>query len=166
MWATFGFQDCLACGVQTRVEFGLESGVACACSALLPPLHYVGSFMGVWVWRRRLVVHELIPLGWFEAMLLELGGGLRSFSDGWRRFLAASSMKPGDQMKKIGTHCQRFQSGGHGNGGVRTAVYVYSNPPRACQSPGRGRSGLRPSLPHAHLETGQYKNSLCLEAAQ
>ena len=30
---------------------------------------------------------------------------------------------------------------------------------------GSGRSGLTPSLPHAHLETGQYKNSLCLEAA-
>ena len=41
-------------------------------------------------------------------------------------------------------------------------------PPRACQSPqpGRGRSGLAPSLPQAHLETGQYKSSLCLEAAQ
>ena len=25
---------------------------------------------------------------------------------------------------------------------------------------------LIPSLPQAHLETGQYKNSLCLEAAQ
>ena len=32
--------------------------------------------------------------------------------------------------------------------------------------PGRGRSGLTPSLPQTHLETGQYKNSLCLEAAQ
>ena len=32
--------------------------------------------------------------------------------------------------------------------------------------PGRGRSGLTPSLPTAHLETGQYKHSLCLEAAQ
>ena len=31
---------------------------------------------------------------------------------------------------------------------------------------GSGRSGLTPSLPQAHLETGQYKNSLCLEAAQ
>ena len=32
--------------------------------------------------------------------------------------------------------------------------------------PGRGRSGLTPSLPTAQLETGQYKHSLCLEAAQ
>ena len=32
--------------------------------------------------------------------------------------------------------------------------------------PGRGRSGLTPSLPTAHLETAQYKHSLCLEAAQ
>ena len=31
---------------------------------------------------------------------------------------------------------------------------------------GSGRSGRTPSLPQAHLETGQYKNSLCLEAAQ
>lgn len=31
---------------------------------------------------------------------------------------------------------------------------------------GRGRSGHTPSLPKAHLETGQYKPSLCLEAAQ
>ena len=31
---------------------------------------------------------------------------------------------------------------------------------------GSGRSGLTPSLPQAHLETGQYKNSRCLEAAQ
>ena len=37
--------------------------------------------------------------------------------------------------------------------------------PVACQ-PGSGRSGLIPSLPQAHLETGQYKNSLCLETAQ
>ena len=42
-------------------------------------------------------------------------------------------------------------------------------PTRACQSPpstGSGRSGLTPYLPQAHLETGQNKNSLCLEAAQ
>ena len=37
--------------------------------------------------------------------------------------------------------------------------------PVACQ-PGSGRSGRIPSLPQAHLETGQYKNSLCPEAAQ
>ena len=30
--------------------------------------------------------------------------------------------------------------------------------------PGRGRSGLTPSLPTAHLETAQYKHSLCLAA--
>ena len=36
----------------------------------------------------------------------------------------------------------------------------------AASQPGRGRSGFTPSLPQAHLETGQYKNSLCLEAAQ
>ena len=31
---------------------------------------------------------------------------------------------------------------------------------------GSGRSGLTPSLPQTHLETGQYNNSLCPEAAQ
>ena len=36
----------------------------------------------------------------------------------------------------------------------------------ADSQPGKGRSGLTPSLPTAHLETGQYKHSLCLEAAQ
>ena len=36
----------------------------------------------------------------------------------------------------------------------------------AASQPGRGRSGFTHSLPQAHLETGQYKNSLCLEAAQ
>ena len=43
-------------------------------------------------------------------------------------------------------------------------------PPLPCQpvvcQPGSGRSGLIPSLPQAHLEIGQYKNSLCLEAPQ
>ena len=37
--------------------------------------------------------------------------------------------------------------------------------PVACQ-PGSGRSEPIPALPQAHLETGQYKNTLCLEAAQ
>ena len=95
VWATLGLQECLACGVQTGVEFSLESSVACVCSALLPPLHDVGSFMWVWVWRYRLVVHELVPSGWFEAMLLELGGCLCSFSDGWRRFLALELVEEG-----------------------------------------------------------------------
>ena len=38
--------------------------------------------------------------------------------------------------------------------------------PLAHASPCSGRSGFIPSLLQAHLETGQYKNSLCLEAAQ
>ena len=46
----------------------------------------------------------------------------------------------------------------------------FAHEPPLCLSvasqPGSGRSGLTPSLPQAHLETGQYKNSLCLEAAQ
>ena len=37
--------------------------------------------------------------------------------------------------------------------------------PVACQ-PGSGRSGLILSLPQAHLKTGQYKNSLCLETTR
>ncbi len=38
-------------------------------------------------------------------------------------------------------------------------------PSRANASqPGRGRSGLIPSLPKTHLETAKYRNSLCLEA--
>ena len=38
---------------------------------------------------------------------------------------------------------------------------------RAVDSqPGSGRCGLTPSLPKAHLETGQYKHSLCLGTAQ
>ena len=41
----------------------------------------------------------------------------------------------------------------------------------SCPTPARlcrpvGRSGLTPSLLKAHLDTGQYKNSLCLDAAQ
>ena len=47
----------------------------------------------------------------------------------------------------------------------------FAHEPRACQSPPSPveeglESGLKPSPPQAHLETGQYKNSLCLEAAQ
>ena len=45
-----------------------------------------------------------------------------------------------------------------------------STPAQLCRpgasQPSRGRSGLTPSLPKNKLETGQYKNSLCLEAAQ
>ena len=51
----------------------------------------------------------------------------------------------------------------------RSATSFRTRPPpclSVASQPGRGRSGLTPSLPHAHLETGHYKNSLCLEAAQ
>ena len=51
---------------------------------------------------------------------------------------------------------------------TRAPPFAHDPPP--CLSvpsqPSRGRSGLTPSLPQAHLETGQYKDSLCLEAAQ
>ena len=46
----------------------------------------------------------------------------------------------------------------------------FPTPAQLCRpvdsQPGRGRSGLTPSPPTAHLETGQYKHSLCLEAAR
>ena len=45
--------------------------------------------------RYRLVVHELVPKGGFEAMLLELRGCPCSFSDGWRRFLAFELVEEG-----------------------------------------------------------------------
>ena len=51
----------------------------------------------------------------------------------------------------------------------RSATSFRTRPPpclSVASQPGRGRSGLTPSLPQAHLETGQYKNSRCLEAAQ
>ena len=47
-------------------------------------------------------------------------------------------------------------------------LLAHSSPPCrpvACQ-PGNGRSGVIASLPQTHLWTGQYTNSLCLEAAQ
>ena len=52
----------------SRVWLG-KWGVARFCSPLLPSLDYVGSFVWVWVWRYWVVVHELVPGRWFEAML-------------------------------------------------------------------------------------------------
>ena len=49
---------------------------------------------------------------------------------------------------------------------VIMALLFHLCPWRVAAQPGRGRSGLIPSLSKAHLETGQYKNRLCLEAAQ
>lgn len=49
----------------------------------------------------------------------------------------------------------------------KRAILAPSSPTPAQQAGnGRGRSGLIPSLPEAHLDIGQYKNNLYLEVAQ